>query len=515
VVYIKQNISWMLLLGIDLGTSSVKVSVMDAATQRCVATAHFPETEADIISPQPGWAEQSPDGWWEFTKQAILKCNATKLYDPADIGAIGIAYQMHGLVILDKDQRVLRNSIIWCDSRAVEIGNKAFTEIGEEKCLTQLLNSPGNFTASKLAWVEQNEPAIYEKIDKVMLPGDFIAMKMTGECTTTISALSEGMFWDFQHHKISKEVISYFGFDHTLFPSLNPLFGSHGHLKETVASRLSLKPGISVSYKAGDQLNNALLLNVLKPGEVAATAGTSGVIYGVSDKLSYDTQSRINSFAHVNHDKNNKRIGVLLCINGAGIFNRWMRNITGSNHTYEGLNEAAEKISVGSEGLFTLPFGNGAERMLNNQIVGAHFHNIDFNTHHTAHMIRAVQEGIAFSFRYGLDIMRGNGIEPSVIRASKSNLFLSDVFTQSFAGINNVAIEFYEGDGSLGAAIGAGIGAGIYASAESALKDRKPLGIVEPKNGGMYNDLYLQWEELLLEQLERSKSLKALQGINN
>ena len=420
----------MLLLGIDLGTSSIKASVIDAESQKCLASAQYPETEVDIISLQPGWAEQSPDQWWENVKQAILKCHSTEKYNPHDIAAIGIAYQMHGLVIVDKDQHVLRNSIIWCDSRAVEIGNKAFREIGEEQCLSHLLNSPGNFTASKLAWVEQTEPAIYKKIDKVMLPGDFIAMKMTGESTTTISALSEGMFWDFKQNKISKDIISYFGFDHTLFPSLDPVFSIHGHLKDTVASRLSLKTGIPVSYKAGDQPNNALSLNVLQPGEVAATAGTSGVIYGVSDELSYDHQSRINSFAHVNYENGKTRIGILLCINGTGIFNRWMKNIAGANHTYAGLNEAASTIPVGSDGLIALPFGNGAERMLNNQIVGGHFHNINFNTHTTAHMVRAVQEGIAFSFRYGFDIMKENGVNPSIIRAGRTNLFLSDVFTQ-------------------------------------------------------------------------------------
>ncbi len=413
----------MLLLGIDLGTSSIKVSVIDAESQECLASAQFPETETDIISLQPGWAEQSPDQWWENVKQAILKCHSTEKYDPADIAAIGIAYQMHGLVLVDKDQHVLRNSIIWCDSRAVGIGNKAFHAIGEEQCLSHLLNSPGNFTASKLAWVEENEQAIYKKIDKVLLPGDFISMKLTGECTTTISALSEGVFWDFKQNKISKDIIGYFGFDHTLFPSLDPVFSIHGHLKDTVAARLSLKTGIPVSYKAGDQPNNALSLNVLQPGEVAATAGTSGVIYGVCDELSYDHQSRINSFAHVNHENNKTRIGILLCINGTGIFNRWMKNIAGANHTYAGLNEAASKIPAGSDGLIALPFGNGAERMLNNQIVGGHFHNIDFNIHTTAHLVRAVQEGIAFSFRYGLDIMKENGINPSVIRAGKANFF--------------------------------------------------------------------------------------------
>ncbi len=320
----------MLFLGIDLGTSSIKVSVVDAQSQHCIASAIYPETEANIISLHAGWAEQNPDQWWEHVKQAILKCHDTKKYDPLDIGAIGIAYQMHGLVLVDKEQLVLRNAIIWCDSRAVDIGNKAFHEIGEEICLSTMLNSPGNFTASKLAWVKANEPEIYAKVDKVMLPGDFIAMKMTGECTTTISALSEGVFWDFKRNNISTQVNEYFGFDKGIFPPLQPLFGAHGYLKESVASGLSLKRGIPVSYKAGDQLNNALSLNVLQPGEVAATAGTSGVIYGVYDELNYDTQSRINSFAHVNHTADKKRIGVLLCINGTGSFNRWIKNIAGT-----------------------------------------------------------------------------------------------------------------------------------------------------------------------------------------
>ncbi len=493
----------MLLLGIDLGTSSVKASVVDAATQRCIASVQFPETEMGIISPQPGWAEQSPDQWWENVKQAILKCNSSGLFDPAEIGTIGIAYQMHGLVLTDKQQHVLRNAIIWCDSRAVETGTEAFHRIGEERCLSNLLNSPGNFTASKLAWVKKNEPSVYDKVDKIMLPGDFIAMKLTGDITTTTSALSEGIFWDFKKNTISEDVVDYFGFDKSLFPSIQPLFAAHGCLKNTVASGLSLKPGISVSYKAGDQLNNALSLNVLQPGEVAATAGTSGVIYGVCDELIYDLKSRINSFAHVNHEDNKKRIGVLLCINGTGIFNRWIKSIAAANHTYAGLNETAAKVPVGSEGLMALPFGNGAERMLNNQIIGGHFHNIDFNIHTTAHMVRAVQEGIAFSFRYGLDIMRENGIHPTVIRAGKTNLFLSDVFTQSFVNANNVAVEFYESDGSFGAAIGAGIGAGIYEDAEAASQSRKPVGIVKPAGAKRYDELYMQWKELLNDQLHK------------
>jgi xylulokinase len=491
----------MLLLGIDLGTSSVKVSVVDAATQQCIASVHYPETEFDIISPQSGWAEQSPDLWWENVKQAILKCNATALYNPLDIAAIGIAYQMHGLVLVDKDQHVLRNSIIWCDSRAVEIGQEAFHDIGNEKCLYDLLNSPGNFTASKLAWVKRNEPSLYNKIYKAMLPGDFLSMKFTGNISTTVSALSEGIIWDYRRNNISKNILDYFGFDESIFPDIQSLFSSHGGLKDTVATRLSLKAGIPISYKAGDQLNNALSLNVLMPGEVAATAGTSGVIYGVSDQLEYDEQSRINSFIHVNHTEAENRVGVLLCINGAGISNRYIKNLIGINRSYNELNNAAANVHLGADGLLMLPFGNGAERMLNNQQIGAHFQNIDFNVHTDAHFVRAVQEGVAFSFRYGLDIMRENGMNPNIIRAGKANLFLSDVFTKAFVNSTGVAVEFYDGDGSYGAALGAGIGANIYTDAKEAFCNRKPSDCVEPEKNTEYEDIYQEWLAFLNEKL--------------
>lgn len=501
----------MLLLGIDLGTSSIKVAVVDAATQKTIASAQYPETEVDIISPHAGWAEQSPDQWWEDVKQAILKCNASQLYDPKDIAAIGIAYQMHGLVLADKNQHALRNSIIWCDSRAIEIGNNAFEKIGEEKCLSHLLNSPGNFTASKLAWVKCNEPEVYERIDKVLLPGDFIAMKFTGNTTTTISALSEGIFWDFKKHEISKDVLNHFNFNTSFFPALQPVFSDHGNLKELVASRLSLTPGIPITYKAGDQLNNALSLNVLQPGEVAATAGTSGVIYGVSDGMHYDVKSRVNSFAHVNHmyssqkkeGQGDTRIGVLLCINGAGIFNRWIKNMFGGQNTYDSMNAIATTVPVGSEGLLSLPFGNGAERMLNNKIINAHFHHLDFNVHSLSHLVRSAQEGIAFAFRYGFDIMKENGIHPSVIRAGKSNLFLSDVFTQSFVNVTGVPVELHKSDGSVGAALGAGIGARFF-SENDFYSNRKAIKIIEPSNQKLYNEIYEQWKTFLKLQLKKS-----------
>ncbi len=500
----------MLLLGIDVGTSSVKVTVVDAQTQQTIAAAQYPETESDIIAPKSGWAEQSPDMWWEHVQLAILKLHAQRKYNPQDIAAIGIAYQMHGLVIVDKQQQVLRNSIIWCDSRAVELGDKAFEEIGREKCLLHLLNSPGNFTASKLAWVKQNEPDVYATADKIMLPGDFIAMELTGEISTSIAALSEGIFWDFQQNELSKDVFGYYGFSDSLIPTIKNVFTEHGRVSANISTTLSLKEGIPVSYKAGDQPNNALSLNVLQPGEVAATAGTSGVIYGVSDQLTYDNESRVNTFAHVNYTTEQKRLGVLLCINGTGILNRWIKSIAGESMNYQQMNDTAKTINAGSDGLIIFPFGNGAERMLNNKIVQAHMHNIDFNKHSTAHLFRAAQEGIAFAFRYGLDIMRENGMDPKIIRAGKANMFLSDVFTQSFVNVNNVAVEFYDGDGSFGAAIGAGIGAGIYADAVAASKERKPVAVAEPKQTALYQELYAEWKEILKSKLYKNDEVNIL-----
>lgn len=491
----------MLLLGIDIGTSSIKVSVTDADTKKCVGSAQYPETESVIIASNPGWAEQSPDMWWEHVQSAILKLHAQRIYNPQDIAAIGIAYQMHGLVMVDKEQQVLRNSIIWCDSRAVEIGNKAFEEIGKEKCLLHLLNSPGNFTASKLAWVKQNEPEVYAKAHKVMLPGDFIAMKLTGDITTSVSALSEGVFWDFQTNELSKDVFKYYELSASLIPEIKDVFAEHGKIKAGVAESLLLKEGIPVTYKAGDQPNNALALNVLEPGEVAATAGTSGVIYGVSDQLSYDNESRVNTFAHVNYTPEQRRLGILLCINGAGILNRWVKNIAGEGISYDNINEAAKTVKPGSDDLMIFPFGNGAERMLNNKTVKAHIDNIDLNVHSKAHLFRAAQEGIAFAFRYGLDIMRENGVHPKVIRAGKANMFLSEVFASCFASTLNVPVEMYNSDGSAGAAIGAGLGTKVYSCTKEAFEHFRPVQVIEPGNQDIYNDFYNRWVAQLRKKI--------------
>lgn len=492
----------MLLLGIDVGTSSVKVSVINAADTQLVASAQFPETEADIISHHPGWAEQEPENWWHYTCQAVQKLNASGRFRPNDISAVGIAYQMHGLVLVDENHQVLRPAIIWCDSRAIETGNQAFAPIGPDFCRKHLLNSPGNFTASKLGWVKEHEPGIYARSAYMMLPGDYIAMKLTGEITTSPAALSEGVFWDFQTDSLAEPVLSHFGFSEKIIPSVQPVFSVHGKVTREVASALGLPPGIPVSYKAGDQPNNALSLNVMNPGEIAATAGTSGVIYAVSDQLTGDPQSRVNSFAHVNHTARQKRVGVLLCINGTGIMNRWVKDTAGYGSTYTQLNEQAAGIPLGSNGLTVLPFGNGAERMLGNKLMGAQIDNLQLTSHRRAHLFRAVQEGIACAFRFGLDILKENGITPLVIRAGKANMFLSPLFTELFVNFTGVPVELYENDGATGAAIGAGIGAGIYPSATEAFRNYKPVALAEPaKNNDAYNRIYERWKLVLEKSL--------------
>jgi len=473
----------MYLLGYDLGSSSVKASLVNAVTGECVSSAFFPKKEMEIISVKAGWAEQNPEIWWKNLKLATQVVLEESGVNSKDIKAIGISYQMHGLVLVDENQQAIRNSIIWCDSRAVPYGEKAFNALGGEKCLSHTLNSPGNFTLSKMAWVKENEPENFAKAKYYMLPGDYLAMRMTGDARTTASGLSEGIAWDFKAEAPAKFLFDYFGFDTALIPEIVPTFGQQGNLKPEIAAELGLASGTPVTYRAGDQPNNALSLNVLNPGEIAATGGTSGVVYGVNSDSKYDPQSRVNSFAHVNHTQEATRVGVLLCINGTAILNTWIKNnVAPEGISYAEMNELAAGIPVGSEGVSIIPFGNGAERVLGNQEPNCSIHGVNFNRIGKAHLIRAAHEGIAFSFKYGMDIMNQMGIETKTIRAGHANLFLSPIFRQTLANITGATIELYNTDGSVGAARGAGIGAGIYKTPEEAFATLKKIQVIVPEN---------------------------------
>jgi len=466
------------LIGYDIGSSSIKAALVDAKSGETVSVIQSPDTEMDMLSKQAGWAEQHPDIWWDNLCIATKKLLTNTTIDPELIRGVGIAYQMHGLVVVDKDQEVLRPSIIWCDSRAVAIGDQAFQNLEEAYCLEHLLNSPGNFTASKLKWVKENEPEIYERIDKMMLPGDYIAMKLTGEICTTPSGLSEGILWDFQKGSIATDLLSYYGIKETLIPTIVPTCSDQGKVTEA-ASKM-----------------------------IAATGGTSGVVYGVIDKAVYDKASRVNSFAHVNYTEDQQRIGVLLCINGAGIQYSWMnQQIARDNISYEDMERMASSVPIGSEGLRILPFGNGAERMLSNKNMGAQINHLQFNRHKRAHIYRAGLEGIAFSFVYGIQLLKDMGFKIEVMRVGNDNLFQSKIFASTIANLVGCKITVVETTGAAGAAKAAGLQTGFYKTLKEAIGNNGEVITYHPDKKEEYEEAYQIWKSDL-ENLTNSNSKK-------
>ena len=487
------------LLGFDVGSSSVKASLVDIESGECAASAFYPSEEAPIKALKTGWAEQDPEMWWANAKLALADIMAKTGAKGSDIKGIGISYQMHGLVCVDRQMRPVRDSIIWCDSRAVPYGEEAFQALGAGYCLGHLLNSPGNFTAAKLAWVRQNEPDVFDRIYKIMLPGDYLALRLSGIANTTIGGLSEGIFWDFKNREVSQPLLDHFGISRDLIADIVPTFDVQSHVSAEAAAETGLAEGTPISYRAGDQPNNALSLNVFNPGEIASTAGTSGVVYGVLGSVGYDPKSRVGTFAHVNYTDQLTRLGVLLCINGTGCLNSWVRRNIAPDLSYAEMNDLAATAPIGSDGVSIIPFGNGAERVLENREVGCSLHGINFNKHTRAHIIRAAQEGIVFSFCYGMEVMRSMGMNISKIHAGRANMFLSPLFRQTLASTSGATIELYETDGSVGAAKGAGMGCGIYSDHNEAFASLRKLGVVEPETAmaAQYEEAYERWKGYL------------------
>lgn len=496
----------MYLLGLDIGSSSVKAAIVDGHTQAIKSVASFPSTEMEILAAQPSWAEQDPELWWTYAKMAIQEAIQKASISSRDIKSIGISYQMHGLVCVDNNGVPVRHSIIWCDSRAVDIGNQAAIDLGDTYCNQHFLNAPGNFTASKLKWVKEHEPQTYDRIHKIMLPGDYIAYKLTGEISTTISGLSEGILWDFSTKNIAESLLDYYGINHDLLADVKDTFSIQGNVQTSAAHDLDVPEGIPVAYRAGDQPNNAMSLGVVSPGQVAGTGGTSGVVYAVSNQLIHDPKMRVNSFAHVNHKSEDPRIGVLLCINGCGIQYGWLRKIFGDlDIAYEDLEKQAAKIDVGCNGLSTIPFGNGAERMFQNQNIGAHIKGLEFNTHSKAHLYRAGLEGIAFAFYYGIECMKNMGVGISSFRVGNDNLFQSEIFSKSLADLAQAEINIIDTTGAVGAAIGSGIGTGLYSNPKEAFVQQETIKTYEPEPvSDALGDAYQRWNQHIKNHLEQS-----------
>ena len=493
----------MYQIGYDIGSSSVKVAIVNAQSGEKIIALHEPQNEMAITAINKDWAEQDPELWWKHVCNATKKAITESKIDQSKIESIGIAYQMHGLVIIDKEGHPLRNAIIWCDSRAVTIGNKAYADLGEKHCMTHLLNSPGNFTASKLKWVKDNEPEVYSRIHKYMLPGDYIGYKLSGQINTTKNGLSEGILWDYKENKVASQLLDYYGIASKLTPDIVDNFTNQGTVNSSASAETRLPIGAKITYRAGDQPNNALSLNVFKHGEVAATGGTSGVLYAVTDTLKSKESSRINHFAHVNYTNHKPTVGKLLNINGAGIQYRWLLNNC-SEDTYEGMNLKASGVPIGSDGVVVIPFGNGAERMLKNKNIGTHFCNLNLNVHTDAHLFRAALEGIAFSFVYGMEILKNDNAEINVIRAGNDNLFRSEIFANTVATLINHEIEIYNTTGAIGAARAAGLTDGDFDKfGKNTMKNDHIMTFTPLKNAAPYKKAYQAWKnelEILLKK---------------
>lgn len=490
----------MYFLGIDLGSSSIKLSVLDAEKGATVCSVTAPDFEMEMIAPEFGWAEQHPEKWWQYLKEGLSKLKSKHQFDLKKIEAIGIAYQMHGLVITDEHLEPVRPSIIWCDSRAAEIGNEAYEKIGKQNSQQQILGSPGNFTASKLKWVKMNEPEVFSKVKYMMLPGDYIAAKLSGIPQTTSSGLSEAALWNFSEGRLASEILKKMGLPEEVIPEIVPNFGNQAKIKSEVAAELGLNPDAKITYRAGDQPNNALSLNVLKPGEIATTAGTSAVVYAVTDKDAFDEQSRVNTFLHVNNTAEDKRNGILGIINGSGILYQWLRKMVslGNNDlvSYDLLNAEAAKASPGSKDLRFYPFGNGVERIFNNKQANSGIENLNFNIHQPAHLIRSACEGIVFAMNYGFDVIKSMGSSGEVVRAGKGNLFLSPVFREIFCNTTQATLELYNTSGAEGAARGAAYGSGYFSSLDEAFGGLKCLERLEPTKdlSAQYQEIYENWK---------------------
>lgn len=473
----------MAFLGIDVGTSSVKVSIVGEDGVILASATAPASSERAINSPNPNWAEQNPEDWWEDAQQAILNL---PLEARLQVEAIGIAYQMHGLVLVDSQFQPVRPSIIWCDGRNIQESQILAESLGLDALENRLLNKPGTLTLAKLAWVAEHEPETLAKAHTFGLPGDFIAYKLTGEWSTTKSGYSEMVGWDFGASIPFEEGFRKAGWKLPL-PEARPNLEEGAPIQKVIAEKLGLPPSARVTYRAGDQPNNAFGLGVLQQGETAISAGTSGVLYGIGDS-SPGLHEGINRFLHVN-----SQIGVLMCLNGVGSALAFARRTWFQNQSYEALSELASQANPENCPYF-FPFGNGAERILSERAFSG-FTELDFNRHNLPELARSVFEGIAFAYRLGSEKMEKAGCLSKVVNGTESGLLKSSFFAQLLANELQVELILSEGDGSTAAARGAALGIKKILPKPAPLKRYLPTS---PAN----HERFSHWHKILEKFLQ-------------
>jgi xylulokinase len=459
-VRVSANCIEMKFLGIDIGTSGSRSVVIDENGKVIASATALHE---DFASPEIGWAEQNPDDWWRACKETIAKVLQTVKAD--EISAISFSGQMHGSVFLDKADKVIRPALLWCDQRTEKQCDEITAKIGKER-LIELVCNPAitGFTLPKMLWLRENEPEKWARVATVLLPKDYIRLKLSGDKASDVADSSGTLLFDVQNRKWSGEMLSAFSIDEAILPKVYESIEVTGRVSESGASETGLKIGTPIIAGAGDNAAGAIGMGIVEVGKVSATIGTSGVIFAVSDKPRLDLQGRIHTLCHAMPGRWHNT-GVTL---SAGLSFKWFRENFGDGNSYDELVHEAEKVPSGSEGAIWLPYLMGERTPHLDANARAAF--IGITASHTkAHFTRAVLEGVAFSLRDSLEIFKESGVEISSIRLGGGGA-KSKLWRQIQADIYGKSVEIIEADegAAFGAAILAGVGVGAWKSVEEA-----------------------------------------------
>lgn len=508
------------LMGIDIGTTSARAIIIDEEGKLLGAGVY----EYPLYHPQPLWAEQDPQDWWEGTKKSIGKALKEADVKPQEIGGIGLSGQMHGLVLLDENYEVLRRSILWCDQRTVKqceyIMRKSRQTLVKSTCNPALTG----FTLPKVIWVRQEEPKIYDKIHKMLLPKDYIRFKLTGEFATEVSDASGTLMLDVKKRKWSEDVLSAFGINKEALPVVYESVQITGKITPEAARETGLKEGIPVVGGGGDQAAGGVGNGVVREGLLSSTIGTSGVVFASLNDVKTDPLLRTHTFCHAVPGKWHI-MGVMLSAGGSL---KWFRDnlgmeelnvskITGQD-PYEILTMEASRVEPGSEGLIFLPYLMGERTPYPDPYAKGVFFGLT-PRHTKAHLVRAVMEGVAFGLRDSLEIIKRLGTKIEEIRASGGGA-RSELWRQIQADINNtqmVTINMSEGP-AFGVALLAGVGTGVYKSVEEACESTIHItGTTEPikENVKRYEEYYKIYRSLYHKLKDEFVNISKLTGGNN
>ncbi|URZ18007.1 xylulokinase [Clostridium felsineum] len=455
----------MNFLGIDLGTSSVKLVVMNEEGEITTSVSE----EYGISYPKPGFAEQNPDDWWKGTKIGINKLINEKGINLLDIAGISFSGQMHGLVALDENGKVLIPAILWCDQRTGKQCDYLNKEFGQDK----LSKYTGNmaltgFTLPKVLWVKENKPEIYKKIAHIMLPKDYISYKLTGKFASDVSDASGTLMFDVENRKWSEDIMKLLNIKEEVLPKVYESYEVIGNVSEEASRETGLSIKTKVIAGAGDQAAGAVGTGTVNSGVLSVALGTSGVVFASSEKFYVDKDNRLHSFCHANGKWH--QMGVILA--AASSLKWWVDNINedGTQDSFEKLLLEAEKSPAGSRGVFFLPYLMGERTPYNDPYAKGSFIGLNM-THKKGDMTRAILEGVAFALRDSLEILKSLKVDMKEIRisggGSKSALWrqiIADVFNLRVSIINSKEGPAY------GAGILAAVGVGLFKSVDEACK---------------------------------------------